>query len=418
VKSVSTTSLLHDVTALPSSRVNSARSLRCLLISRPAVAAYPPAISQADLLAQEGYEVVVADTGTENEFRAALPDERILYRALLPAVTSGGLGQRVQRMLAFRRAVFRLVRALRPALTIAYDAEACAAVRHAPRRGGGLLAWHFHEMWEPGGNSFSTNLALRYTRRNISQPDILIIPDRQRASILVQETGFPDSRVFVVMNCPRLNRATAAELRVGQPKTRLVVYNGSVGPNHGLETAIQSLVHWPGDSQFVIKGNARPNYEEKLRKLSREIGVSDRVIRLPFSPGFVAAYARAQIGWTVLEPVSQNWTYSAGASNKRFECMAAGIPQITDDTEDVKSLITKVGCGLCIPPLSVEGAASAVNRLLADDTLRAVMGKQGRNAHTGEFNYEAQFEPVLAWLRAATLREPRDASGQQSDEVQ
>lgn len=372
---------------------------RCVLVSRPPVAGYPPAIYQAELLAREGFEVIVGDTGSTSEFRAAVPDERISHRSLLRAATSGGLRRRVQRMLVFRSAAFRLVRELRPTLTIAYDPEACAAVRHAPRQAGGLLAWHFHEMWEPGGKSLATNLALRYTRRNISRPDIVIIPDEQRADVFVRETGFPRSRIFVVMNCPRLSRTAAVAARCVQQEARLVVYNGSVGPNHGLETAIRSLVRWPSDARFVIKGNARPSYDEELRKLSRDIGVSDRVSRLPFSPGF-AEYAGAEIGWTVLEPVSQNWTYSAGASNKRFECMAAGIPQITDDTEATKTFMADVGCGLCIPPLSVEAAAAAVNRLLGAERLRAGMGELGRRAYLERFHYEVQFAPVLSWLRS------------------
>jgi glycosyltransferase involved in cell wall biosynthesis len=191
--------------------------------------------------------------------------------------------------------------------------------------------------------------------------------------------------------------------RVSQD-VRIVIYNGSVGPDHGLDTAIRSMPEWPKDSVFVIKGHAHLEYAEEIKSLARSLGLDDRVIMLKRSfRSFEENYgiiAGADVGWTVLEPAKENWKYSALASNKRFECMALGVPQITDNNPGVAELIEGNECGICIQPDSVSAASDAVKRLLSDASLRDHMTECGRRIHLGRFNYDQQFAPILEKLNS------------------
>ena len=61
-------------------------------------------------------------------------------------------------------------------------------------------------------------------------------------------------------------------------------------------------------------------------------------------------------------------------------------------------LFTK--CGLLVDPTSVGEVGLAIFRLLTDDAMRVEMGRNGRQAHLDELNYERQFAPALAQMVA------------------
>jgi glycosyltransferase involved in cell wall biosynthesis len=382
--------------------------LRCLLVSRAPVAGYPPVLYQAELLSEHGFTVAVADRARESQTSLTLAKKNIEYHPLASERISHSVLGRGRDAISFGFSVRRLLRKLQPHITIAYDVEACAAVKSGTQERGGLLVWHFHELWQSGAKSIAAKMAIRYVRHHARKPDLIVIPDGRRAQLFASATGVSRDRIRLVMNCPRTLHsvptvAHSTSLDELVPSSgRRVVYNGSVGPDHGLETAVRSIAHWPADALLIVKGHAKPGYDRTLANLASECGVSHRLVRVAYSPGY-GSYVGAHIGWTVLEPIGDNYKYSAGASNKRFECMAVGIPQISDNTPATAELIDGIGCGLCIPPRSVEAAAAAVGRLLGDETLRADMGRRARKAHLQGLNYEAQFEPIIAWLHQTLI---------------
>lgn len=186
-------------------------------------------------------------------------------------------------------------------------------------------------------------------------------------------------------------------------ETKIVLYHGSVGPDHGLETAIKSMPKWPLESMLVIKGRVRNEYADSLRSLALAVGVSERTFL--HDPGFqstedhYAFLSGADVGWTVLQPSSNAWRYSALASNKRFECMSLGLPQISDNGNLLPELIEGNGCGICIPHDSTEAAAKAVNELLSNSQHYQQVPNRPRNLYHSQYNYDMQFAPVFERLQ-------------------
>ncbi|MBI3852520.1 MAG: glycosyltransferase [Verrucomicrobia bacterium] len=388
------------------------RATRILFVTRPPVEILPPTLHQANILAEEGFRVSIACCRKPGLQNAAA--------GLNSAIERFSLGENfgVRRPLSARmlevwrlhRRVRRLVRGLHPGVVIASDADAALAVGNSAGRNGAKLVWHFHHIPEDHSESWSVALANRYVYRNAKLPDLITNCDKSRAEVFAQKAGIDPEKTLIVPNCTR------PILRLPEPTLRktlahaipensgIVLYHGWVGPTHGLELAIRSMPQWPNNSFFVIKGKAGPEYAEGLKQMALKLGVAGRVIF--HNPGFqsfeehYATIAGADLGWTVFEPVNINWKYQAMGSNKRFECMALGLPQIADRNPGAVEFIEGEGFGLCIPWDSVEGAAAAVHRLLDDKTLHKRMAEHGRRLHLERYNYDEQYRPVVRRLRS------------------
>ncbi len=381
-----------------------------LLISRPSADRLPPTLYQAAILSEQGFHVILADESLATEESSnLLPFAVVRHRLGGPSPPASAI-QRFCRAIQFRRSVRQLIARARPGLIIAYDVESCQAVGQLRCRPGSRVLWHLHELPDPETRSLSARLANRFVWRSWAAADVIVLPDPGRAKAFAARAGLPVASIAVVANCPRLlTTVPVGKLRDALPRrvpatAPVVLYHGAIGPHHGLELAIASLPRWRANAVFVVKGRVSPGYSERLVRLAVEAGVKERLVILdrdrdPTAEHF-AIIAGADLGWTVLEHVSDNWRHSALASNKRFECMALGVPQVSDDGPGLRDLIETGGCGLCIEPSS-SSAAESVNRLLGDVALRHRMAARGREMHLRLYNYEAQFEKILNWIRSS-----------------
>ena len=381
-----------------------------LQILRPPIELYPPSINQANILVSNGFRVSTVQESriTKYDFDVGLDDRVERFHIKTEEPPSSLLG-RISGVLKYRQGVQQFIARLRPDIVLAYDAEAAWAIGNSALRAKSKLAWHFHEIPEYQKHAWTMNIANNYVWRNAQTPNLIIFPDPGRAEIYAHAGRIDKSTIQIVANCPRpvmclpkpeLHEALAD--RIPQ-QARVVLYHGAIGSFHGLEMALHSMPQWPSDAFFVAKGRVKSDYAASLYALAKSLGVAHRFILidsgLQSTVEHYAFVSGATIGWTVLEPVSNAWKYSALASNKRLECMALGVPQISDNGPLLNDLIEGNGCGLCIPHDSIDAAAEAVNRLLTNDSLHAQMAKRARELHLRQYNYDAQFNTVLARLK-------------------
>jgi glycosyltransferase involved in cell wall biosynthesis len=389
-----------------------------LMVLRPPVETYPPTLFQVAILVEHGLSVAVAQSPWEGFAAEPLPDG-VARHTLGPPVARTVFGRALV-TLRYALAARRLVRRVRPRVVVAFDAEACAALGGLPRRLGARLVWHFHELPEPQSQGITVRYANQYVYGHADVPDLIVFPDPGRAEVFGHGCSHAPSEILVVANCPRpleslpaptLRRDLASQLPAA---ARVVLYHGAVGPNHGLELAVQSMPAWPAGWFFVAKGRCKGAYRDHLLGLARTVGVAGRVIL--HDPGFqsyqahLAFVAGADVAWTALEPTSRNWTYSAYASNKRFEAMALGIPQITNAGPNMTELFERTGCGVCIRTDDV-GAASRLSReFLERAPSDAGVSERCRQMHLREFNYDRQYAEVLrrilSWRDAGPKKGP------------
>ena len=386
---------------------------------RAPLARYPPSVYQVSILAEMGCAVTVVNTRDGGHSAVSLPGsvtERVVVEESNPWLRKSRwrrLFTPVRRIL-FQSRMLRILAEAQPRVVVVCEPPAIAALlrsgwrRLAPRC---RTIWHLHE--HPELNpcfGIGTRRDIALVRTRLAEPDLLVVPDQGRLNLLAREWAGP-LRSQVVMNCPRrLERLPAAMSRnrltgFHPVESGLVLYCGSVGPGRGVLAGLESMARWPKDSVFAILGPCSGAFAQRIRERAAALGMADRVnLAGPLPPEQLwAARRAADVALTIFEDYDLNSRFSAGASNKRFEAMAAGIPQVTDNNPGVPEMIAANGCGLCVPPDKPQEIGKSVANLLENPALRRTMGQRARDLHLRRFNYEAEFEPVANaisnWLK-------------------
>ncbi|GAA4556699.1 glycosyltransferase family 4 protein [Pseudonocardia xishanensis] len=215
----------------------------------------------------------------------------------------------------------------------------------------------------------------------------------------------PD-RVTVVRTGPdpdRLRRGEPRpELRRGFP--HLLVYIGVMGPQDGVDVAIRALDHIVrvrGRSDIgmtlIGDGDAAP----ELRRLTTELGLDEYVQftgRLP-DEDVRQVMSTADIG---LSPDPKNALNDVSTMNKTMEYMAFELPVVAFDL--IETRVSAGGAAVYATPNRIEEYAGAVLDLLADDALRAEMGKIGRERVERELAWRTQVPAYVGVYDRLTRR--------------
>jgi glycosyltransferase involved in cell wall biosynthesis len=401
----------QDTMIATPSRAGSRERIACLVM-RSVMTRYPSSVFQAALLQDNGFRVVVCDIDDGGHNAVHLPDgvERHVLERVDSLYTLRRSGAPILKLLnrfKFQANLRLVLQRLSPDLVISYDPPALATVARLSgfRKPAFLHIWHCHEAAIVSSDmGWGTRRDMEMAKRVAQMVDCVIVPDRDRLENLFGDFVF-SRPPLVVMNCPRLVEnlpsASMSELfgaTEGRRHGPTVVYLGSVGVGHGLEVAVKSMKLWPADSRFAVVGPFSEGYRRQLLDLASNCGNGGRVI--------VTGPVAAEMAWptrvaadvllTVMDVNQPLWRYCAGASNKRFEAMAAGVAQVTNEGPGIDGLFVRPGAAIAVKHDDIEATGSAVASLLADLDYRQRMRVRARALHLERYNYEAEFAPVLA----------------------
>ncbi len=384
------------------------RRLDVLLIMRACAEDYPPTVNQANFLAGAGLQVGLIDL-TADETAEALANSVQRYRVHRMWNSKAELPypfwKKWANWLKFRRVCRSVINRRRPSVVLAYDILACGFAK--PEADRHRTVYHFHELPEPEkgegwGSRIGRNRAAQFSR----QADIVVFSDANRARLYKEEAGLKELPK-IVMNCPVRTETVPVSLlgeildehRKSGMKT--VCYLGSIGKDQGIEEAAASMRFWPSDALLVLIGPYADKIKTRILAAASAAGAEGRVIFLGAKPHgeALALAAGGDIGVSLVQPNTRNWLYSAGAINKRFEYMALGLPQVTNNGPGVPEIIEANTCGLCVDSRDPAAIGAAVRQLLDSPELRRRMSLNARARHLESFNYENQFAEVAEWIR-------------------
>jgi glycosyltransferase involved in cell wall biosynthesis len=382
--------------------------MRFTLAQRNSVERYPPTLHQTALLQSLG-SVVVIDAPPRGE-DSATQTAACVRRIRIDAVGKGLRDTQLSRIGSAARFAHEYRRQLKGAtdVAIAYEPDAAALLLRGSGARNVMRVVHLHEIpdAELYSSSFVSSIAIRYMIATLERADLVIVPDSDRAVYTAQVAKLTRPPV-VVMNCPlTLEQLPESKLlpwleERGVYDSGIVHFQGSLGPDHGLAQVIASMHFWPSDSVFVIVGDGPLEYMEVLRALAGREGVAARVLfvgRVSYADVFAFA-AGATVGVTLLEPTNANWKFAAGASNKRFEYAAMGIPQVSNIGAGMDALFGITGIAELVDANDVEAIGRAIAKLLCNRSHAVAVGENARRLHLRSYNYEQQFAPVLEELR-------------------
>ena len=262
----------------------------------------------------------------------------------------------------------------------------------------------YHEHDAPGEQSLrgAVGRLLAFTRRRAGQvADIVAIPNAERARVF-RET-LKSRETSVVWNCPRRE-----EVRENNPGAGIkLLYHGSINAARLPLTLIGALRLLPDKVSLRIGGYetiGSRGYLDEFRKHAESQGLeAGRIEIMPPVPArneLMDLCAGAQIGIGFLPRLSGdiNMTAMFGASNKVFDYMACGLALIVSDQPGWAGPLVASGTAVACNPEDPSSIANAVQSLIRNPAELRQRGERGRQLILDGWNYEAQFQPLLAAL--------------------
>ncbi len=160
-------------------------------------------------------------------------------------------------------------------------------------------------------------------------------------------------------------------------------------PHKGQDMGIRALATLSRDFpelRYIMVGEGHD--ELRLRSLTRELGVSDRV-------GFVGpmrddelpeAYATSTIYLGASRVDKEINVEGFGISF--LEAGASGIPSVAGDSGGVRSAVRDGETGIVVPPTDPDAMADAIRSLLLNPERRNQMGRAARHAVETHYNWD------------------------------
>lgn len=360
---------------------------RALLISVPPVDGYPPVQAQARLLATAGFSVTLITTPLPHAKGTAFAAPGVNIIAM-PALGPGRV-QRIRRLAHFVAAITSARRRARPDVEVAYDPIGMLYSDLSLTPGAFRIA-HFHELL---GNSAWIE---RRLTRSIRRYDSVVVPDPDRGKAIAAMLGLSDDPL-VVPNYPPLSSDTTPPMARADGSRFEVVFCGSLGRNQKLDLIIASIAQWSEHANLTLIGAADTPEGRVLKQQVTDAGLADRVafsgwLELNDLP---ARLAQADLGVCLLDDGSPQFRTALLASNKRFQYMQAGLPQIGDMNPGVPDLLEGNGIGRCISDWSAASIALIVNDYVADRHRVATEGAKALGLHRSRFNYQTGAAPLM-----------------------
>jgi len=169
----------------------------------------------------------------------------------------------------------------------------------------------------------------------------------------------------------------AGHFRARYPKVQnhpLVLFLSRLDRIKGLDLLLHAFARVrarvPG-ATLVIAGSGDEGYVASLRAMALSLGMEADVVWTGFLDDEAKQSALADADVFVLP------SYSESFGNAVAEAMAAGLPVVVSERVGLHAEILAAGAGLVVR-CEVEDLASSLTKLLGEPSLRASMGRQGK----------------------------------------
>jgi glycosyltransferase involved in cell wall biosynthesis len=173
--------------------------------------------------------------------------------------------------------------------------------------------------------------------------------------------GLYNVKVGVVRNVSFLNQENLSLDRSTLPEQNVIVYQGMLNMDRGLEEVILAM-QYVDNIKFIIIGGG--DVEHKLQELVKQNNLESKVEftgKLQYKE-MIEITKKATIGISVEKPTNENYIYCL--PNKVFDYLHAGIPILTSRLIEIESIVTKYDVGTFLESHIPKEIASKLNEVI------------------------------------------------------
>ncbi len=207
--------------------------------------------------------------------------------------------------------------------------------------------------------------------------------------------------VHVVRNVPKLQGygATAHVLNVREqfgiaPTDHLLIYQGAVNKDRGLEELIQAFTFLPQTYQLLIVGSGDVHQQLLEKTLELELHRVHFAGQIPFSE--LAAYTiQADLGVSLEK--STNLNYRFALPNKVFDYLASGVPILVSPLTELCAILDKHDVGKLLPSHEPKDIAETIEAIFANQNQLSIWKENTLKARE-EYCWENEEQKLVARL--------------------
>lgn len=377
---------------------------KILFIQYANPAAFPPIEYISQILAEAGFSIRLLGVHSQRAESMKLPDHSNIS-VEVASYTPPGWRQKVAYLRFLMRIIF-IARKWKPDWVYASDQMVTPAGLLLCRLFGLKVIYHEHDSPVESGHGSIFIRAIMAARTSLAKrAEFIVLPQRERINIFQKETE-TQRPVMQVWNCPRRQETLCKEERKREDPDPLNVYfhgtlNLDMLPLTLMAGAAQSGV--PVHFKFV--GYETIGSRGTIDTLRHAVKEANQMVTLEL-PGsrsrheLPAQMKGMHVGWVnFVNPTHNiNLTHLEGASNKVFDYLAAGLPLIVPQDPGWENMFKVPGYAKSCNPNDVKGIASLLRWFYENSDEAAAMGRAGQLRTQGDWNYEAQFQPILKRL--------------------
>lgn len=257
--------------------------------------------------------------------------------------------------------------------------------------------------WAPSSNPLWRFFMKRYEGFFARHSTVVLTSDYGRSAVLRERYGVDP---VVVLNVPDIEKAPRRDLKwreevLGDGKY-LLIYQGILLENRGLPEMVAAMDQLP-DCRLAIIG-----YGPLRDELAALVSASSSVHRIalldavPFAK-LMSYTASADIG--VIPLIGSCLSYRLAAPNKLFEFMAAGLPVVATDLEEMGRYVRDGRAGsLIAEPVTPDSIADAVRAVIDDPEGLVAIGKRNRETALGCYVWSRERPKLVAAFDGVPLR--------------
>jgi glycosyltransferase involved in cell wall biosynthesis len=205
----------------------------------------------------------------------------------------------------------------------------------------------------------------KFEQEHIHETDALTTVSPILVQLITKNYGVPEPGL--VLNAPRMAdydpwypNPIRKALRLDDD-VPLLVYNGNVKPERGVQFAVEALGLLPNVHLALIT-NSKGAFIDELWGVARRYNASERLHVHPYVPNTeVTSFLRnVNAG---INPVTLYQNSDLALPNKVFEYIHSGTPIVSTATEALSDFLACHHCGVTFPGGNVSALADAVNRV-------------------------------------------------------